>query len=144
MVLRGCLREILIDRIEEIVSVGACSGVVGVPISAQADAKTYGVTAGGGRRIILQFKDVLMIAGHTGVAAPGGESSLHGYGRSEVGGDLAVAHAAPLEVGFVDHTRVDYDCVADLDCVLLIVYVVCLLRKVELTRAVGGCDGAHV
>src|SRR3984885_1272025 len=122
MVLRRRLREVLIDRSEEIVSVGPGGGVVGVAIGAQTGAKAYGVPAGGCRRVVLQFEDVLVIARHARVAASGGEGSLNGYGRSEVGGDLAVAHAAPLEVGFVDHARVDYHCVADLDRILLIVY----------------------
>ncbi len=98
------------------------------------------MTAGGGRRVVLQFEDVLVILRDPGVASPGGECSLHRNRRGEVGGDLAVADAAPLEMRFVDHARVDHHRVADLDGIFLIVYVECLLRKVELTRTIRGGD----
>src|ERR1700760_2865887 len=115
MVLRRRLCEVLIDRGEQIVSIGPRSRVVSVAIGAQTGAETHGVTAGGCRRVVLQFKNVLVVARYARVAASGGEGALNGYGGSEVGGDLAVAHAAPLEMCFVDHPRVHHHCVAYLD-----------------------------
>ena len=101
------------------------------------------MAASGCGGIVLQFEVVLVILRDPGVASSGGERSLHRNGRSEVRGDLAVADAAPLEMGFVDQVGVDDDVSLTwiaFSCLL----IERLLGKVELARTVRGGDGANV
>src|ERR1700733_2357661 len=96
------------------------------------------------RGIVLQFKDVLVVFGDSGVASSCGKGSLNRYRRGKVRSHLTVAHPAPLEMGFVDHTRTYHDRIADLNSVLLVVHIERLLGKIKLARTVRRRDRAIV
>src|SRR5450631_817917 len=143
LVVARLVLQILIQILEVIFAVRTAGGIVRVAIGPQTGAEVQGVVAFGGREIVLQLEDILVVAHDTAVVTAGQKRALHADGRRVVLSNVLIAKATILETNVVDDFLAQHQAVTYLKRVLHALGIDGLGGQSQLADSTVGSDGAE-